>query len=87
MDINYLINLWKNSNLNRLMVKNLPLCRGTDNIIVEPTCILYKSQIVTYGKEMNSFEYLDFIFKNCIFEFEKVYDDLLIVKVVYKFGD
>lgn len=45
MDIEYLIKLWKLSNLDTILIKDLPLARGTDNVIVEPTLIYHEPEI------------------------------------------
>lgn len=83
MDINYLIRLWQNSNYDDILIKGLPVARGTDKVVVEPTLILNKNQKVAFGKELNSYEYLKEVFENAIFEYIKD-EEILIAKEIYR---
>jgi hypothetical protein len=83
MNIEYLIKLWKKSNYNKIMIKDLPLARDSDSVVVEPTLIINKNEKISFGKEMNAYEYLEKMFKNCIFEYIKD-EEMLIAKVIYK---
>lgn len=83
MDINYLIRLWQNSNYDDIIIKSLPLARGTDKIVIEPTLILHKNQKVIFGKELSSYEYLKLIFENSIFVYIED-EEYLIAKEIYR---
>lgn len=83
MNIEYLIKLWRYSNLDTILIKDLPLARGTDKLIVEPTMILNKNEKICFGEELCSYDYLRVIFKKTIFEFVSS-DDMLEVKVIYR---
>ena len=86
MNIEYLIRLWEISNLDTILIKDLPLARGTDKVIVEPTMILNKNEKICFGEELNSYDYLRVLFKKAIFEFIDS-TDILEVKVIYRKGD
>lgn len=83
MDINYLIWLWQKSNFNNILIKSLPVARLTDGVVVTPTIILHKNQEFTYGKKLNSYEYLKELFVNSIFEYIED-EEMLIVKEIYR---
>lgn len=83
MNIYYLIRLWQNSNYDNILIKSLPIARGTDKVVVEPTLILHKNQKVIFGKELNSYEYLKEMFENSIFEYIKD-EEMLIAKEIYR---
>ncbi len=83
MDIDYLISLWQNSNYDNILIKGLPVARGTDKVVVEPTLILHKNEKVCFGKELNSYEYLKEIFEDTIFEYIKD-EEMLIAKEIYR---
>lgn len=86
MNIEYLIKLWELSNLDTILIKDLPLARGTDKVIIEPTMILNKNEKVMFGEELSSYDYLRVLFKNAIFEFIDS-TDMLEVKVIYRKGE
>ena len=86
MSVEYLIQLWKLSDLDTILIKDLPLVRGTDKIIVEPTMILNKSEKLCLGEELSSYDYLRVLFKNAIFEFIDS-ADMFEVKVIYRKGE
>lgn len=83
MNIEYLIKLWELSNLDTILIKDLPLVRGTDKVIIEPTLILNKSEKLCFGEELSSYDYLRVLFKNAIFEFIDS-ADMLEMKVIYR---
>lgn len=86
MNIEYLIMLWQLSNLDTIIIKDIPIARGTDKVIIEPTMILNKNEKICFGEELSSYDYLRVIFKNEIFEFIDI-TDVLNVKVIYRKGD
>lgn len=83
MNIEYLIKLWESSNLDTILIKDLPLARGTDKVIVEPTIILNKNEKLCFGEELNSYDYLRVLFRKAIFELIDSIN-MLEVKVVYR---
>ena len=83
MDVNYLIYLWQNSNFDSILIKSLPLARGTDKIIVEPTAIFYKNESLSFGKTLTSFEYIKIIYKDSLFEYIED-SEILIMKEIYR---
>lgn len=84
MNVKYLIRLWKSSNLDTILIRNLPVARETDKVIVEPVTILTKDEKLYFGEKLTSYNYINEIFENCIFEFISS-DDVLEVKVIYKY--
>lgn len=86
MDIEYLIKLWELSNLDTILIKDLPLPRGTDKVIIEPTLILNKNEKLCFSEELCSYDYLRVLFKKAIFEFIDS-NDILKVKVIYRKGE
>lgn len=86
MNIEYLIKLWGLSDLDTILIKDLPLARGTDKVIIEPTLILKKNEKVCFGGELSSYDYLRVLFKNAIFEFIDS-TDMLKAKVIYRKGE
>ena len=83
MNVNYLIKLWESSNIDTILIRNLPVARETDKVIVEPITILTKDEKLYFGEKLTSYEYIRTIYEHCIFEFISS-KDMLEVKVIYK---
>ena len=83
MSVEYLIRLWELSDLDTILIRDLPLVRGTDKIIVEPTMIINKNEKLCFGEELSSYDYIRKLFENVIFEFVDN-NEILEVKVIYR---
>lgn len=83
MTIHQVIKLWQQSKYNTLMLTSLPVINHKGEI-THGTGIYNKGQTITSGKEYKVEEYLQYIYKDNIYILDKVSDDYISFKTIYR---